>query len=269
MTAAIIPVVFHGDTVDCVRDDAGTVWVSVARVCESLGLDRRAQQRRLADAEGTPWAVGAVTALTAPGADGKAYKQTFINLDVLPMWLATIETKRVDVAARPKLIAYQRECARVLRDYFFAGAALNPAATLEQKRATASLAVQRWVAEELEDHPALWNGPLVEALARLWRVRPKVEQAGGFPVGLLRAVQRVYRVVLGDDLYEAMRKKSGFGDDRDKRYNALREDGYLRLSRELGKVEILAQTSQSKSEFNAKLSSYFAGRPLQAVLGWA
>lgn len=265
MSATIIPVVFHGDTVDCVRDADGTVWVVLAPVCARLGVEVTAQRRKLQEIDH----VARVAKIATLKSDGHVFDQWAVDLDGLPAWLMSISLKRVAPDVRPLLKSYQADCSRVLRDYFFAGAALNPAATLEQKRATASLAVQRWVAEELEDHPALWNGPLVEALARLWRVRPKVEQAGGFPVGLLRAVQRVYRVVLGDDLYEAMRKKSGFGDDRDKRYNALREDGYLRLSRELGKVEILAQTSQSKREFKAKLESYFAGRPLQADLGWA
>ncbi len=35
------------------------------------------------------------------------------------MWLATIDVNRVRPEAREKLIAYQRECAKVLRDHFF------------------------------------------------------------------------------------------------------------------------------------------------------
>lgn len=42
-----------------------------------------------------------------------------IHLDSLPMWLATIEASRVAEHVRSKLITYQKECARVLRDHFF------------------------------------------------------------------------------------------------------------------------------------------------------
>jgi P22_AR N-terminal domain len=266
VTSAIVKVPFQGDDIDCARV-GDVVRVSVRRLCDLLGLDRNAQQQRLRDEDRCPWAVGCVTHLTAPGADGKSYRQLFIDLDALPMFLATVDASRVAASVRAKLVAYQRECAKALRDYFVKGAALNPNATLEQ-RVSVSFAVQRWLAEELVDHPALWNGPLVEALARLWKVPAKVEQAGGFPVGLISIVRRVYLTVLGPELYEAMRRKTGFGDDRDKRYKALKEEGYLRLSRELGKVEMLAQTCQSKREFLDKFYSYYAGRPLQAQFGW-
>ncbi len=35
------------------------------------------------------------------------------------MWVATIDTSRVSPAARPKLVLFQREAAKVLRDHFF------------------------------------------------------------------------------------------------------------------------------------------------------
>jgi hypothetical protein len=57
--------------------------------------------------------------IVAVAEDGKEREMLFVHLDCLPMWLATIEASRVKEDVRPKLIAYQKECARVLRDHFF------------------------------------------------------------------------------------------------------------------------------------------------------
>jgi hypothetical protein len=109
----MVEVQFHGDRIQATR--AGErVWVVVKRVCEALGIDHDSQRKRLLR---TPWAVTAM--MTATGPDGKNYEVACLDLDALPMWLATIEVSRVRPEAREKLIAYQRECARVLRDHFF------------------------------------------------------------------------------------------------------------------------------------------------------
>lgn len=109
----IVKVPFHGDELECVRDDRG-VWVSVRRACESLGMDPDGQRRRL---QRQPWAV--TDMMSATGPDGKTYEACCVHLDSLPMWLATIEASRVKEETREKLVAYQREAARVLRDHFF------------------------------------------------------------------------------------------------------------------------------------------------------
>jgi len=109
----IVQVPFYGDTLDAIQDDRG-VWVGVKRACENVEVSSDAQARRL---QRSPWAV--TTMMVATGADGKSYEMLFVHLDSLPMWLATIEASRVKDDVRPKLIAYQKECARVLRDHFF------------------------------------------------------------------------------------------------------------------------------------------------------
>lgn len=118
---AIEVVQFHGDEIQAVRGEDEQVWVVVKRVCEALEIDDRSQRKRL---DRCPWAVGVMMTATAP--DGKTYQTFCLSLDSLPMWLATIDVKRVKAEARDKLIAYQRECAHVLRDHFF-GRAMQPA----------------------------------------------------------------------------------------------------------------------------------------------
>lgn len=110
---ALVHVPFHGDTLDATRAPDGRVWVSVRRVCEALGIQPHGQAEKL---KTKPWAVTQMICATGP--DGKRYESFCLDLDSLPMWLATIDTRRVKGAAREKLVVYQREAARVLRDYF-------------------------------------------------------------------------------------------------------------------------------------------------------
>ncbi len=42
-----------------------------------------------------------------------------ISLKSLPMWLATIDERKVKPDTRPKLVRYQKEVARVLTEHFF------------------------------------------------------------------------------------------------------------------------------------------------------
>jgi hypothetical protein len=109
----IVEIPFYGDVVQA-TEAKGEVWVVLARVCDHLGIDTASQARRL---KSKPWACTVMMTAQLPG-DGQTRELFCLSLDCLPMWLATIETSRVAVAVRCKLIAYQKECARVLRDHF-------------------------------------------------------------------------------------------------------------------------------------------------------
>jgi hypothetical protein len=119
----LVEVPFYGDAIQAVRDGEA-VSVVLKRVCESLGVDPEGQRQRLRDPNRAPWAVTCMTQATGP--DGKNYEVFCIDLECLPMWLATIDASRVKPEAKFKLLAYQKECARVLRDHFF-GRASSPA----------------------------------------------------------------------------------------------------------------------------------------------
>lgn len=92
------------------------------RVCAALGIDDSTQQVKL---KGKAWATTGF--IPAVDASGKVRIQFCIDLDSLPMWLATIEPSRVSEDIRPTLSRYQVECARVLRDYFFGQQNAEPA----------------------------------------------------------------------------------------------------------------------------------------------
>jgi P22_AR N-terminal domain len=104
---------FDGDNLQTVREGE-RVWVVLKRACEALGLDAATQAEKLKE---KAWSVTGL--IPATGNDAKTYEMFCVDLDTLPMWLATIDVGRVRPEAREKLIAYQRECARVLRDHFF------------------------------------------------------------------------------------------------------------------------------------------------------
>jgi hypothetical protein len=119
---------FQGDVLEVVRQ-GDDLFVSLRAVCGALGVDVESQRKKLA---GQPWAVTVM--ITATGPDGKRYEMTGVHLDTLPLWLATISASKVAEEVRPKLVAYQREAARVLADHFLGrrGVAALTADTIRQ-----------------------------------------------------------------------------------------------------------------------------------------
>ena len=110
--SSLVPFNFHGDTIDVV-EKGDTLWVSVRRVCEALGIDLATQYRKLKTA---PWArIGLEPIRDANGRNQPAF---LVDLDSLPMWLVGITPSRVSQEIRDKLILYQKDAARVLRDHF-------------------------------------------------------------------------------------------------------------------------------------------------------
>lgn len=124
--SAIVEVPFYGDKIQACREGEA-VSVVIKRVCEALGIDHARQLQKL---KSKPWAT--VGLMSTVAEDGKSRDVACVNLDALPMWLATIEPSRVSESVRAKLAAYQTECARVLRDHFF-GRAVAPVAPVDQQ----------------------------------------------------------------------------------------------------------------------------------------
>lgn len=122
-----VQVPFHGDTLEAVQDENGKVWVSLKRGCENLGLSIQGQLSKL---KGKPWAVVKENFTTGP--DGKTYSMAMIDLDCLPMWLATIDPRKVKEQIREKLARYQREAAKVLADHFYGRKPAQPAFDMGQ-----------------------------------------------------------------------------------------------------------------------------------------
>lgn len=110
---SVVHVPFHGETIGAVHDGA-RVMVPLRPLCDRLGLEPNAQRKRL---QRQPWTTAAMMAVVA--ADGRSRELYCLDLESFPMWLATIETRRVRPEVRAKLEHYQREAAQVLRKHFF------------------------------------------------------------------------------------------------------------------------------------------------------
>lgn len=105
----------------------GKPEVALRHVCDAIGIDYSKQLRKL---KAKSWAVVALRSTT--GADGKTYEMAMIDRRTFTMWLATIDTNRVNDTARPILEAFQAEAADALDAYFNDGGAINPSATTDQ-----------------------------------------------------------------------------------------------------------------------------------------
>lgn len=99
----------------------GEPHVIVKPAIESLGLSYSRQAKKLRERS---WAVVVQTATT--GADGKTYEMAAATVETFLMLLATVNEHRVAEPVRPVLVAFQRESAQALRDYWTRGHAVNP-----------------------------------------------------------------------------------------------------------------------------------------------
>ena len=98
----------------------GKPFVPLRPMCEAIGVDVDGQRRKLDQAG---WA--RTELISVRDSAGRMQKAVALDADHVPMWLATIQVSRVAEAARPVLIAYQREAATALRDYFYRGVAVQ------------------------------------------------------------------------------------------------------------------------------------------------
>ncbi len=127
MTAQVQLVPFYGDQIEAVKDEAGKVHVGLRRCCASIGIAFSVQLRKLRQKS---WASVTEMVTQAQG-DCQQRLYTMISLDSLPMWLATIDEKKVLPHVRDKLIRYQKEAAAVLARHFFPKSLPEPVKTID------------------------------------------------------------------------------------------------------------------------------------------
>ncbi|WP_372400741.1 phage antirepressor N-terminal domain-containing protein (plasmid) [Azospirillum sp. HJ39] len=111
----IVPFPPTGDTLWACRNDDGRVVVSVRPICEALGLTWGSQFNRI---KRTPSLSTTIFMMKTVAADGKVREVLCLPLDLIPGWLFGVDVNRVKPELRDRLIAYQRECHRVLFDHF-------------------------------------------------------------------------------------------------------------------------------------------------------
>lgn len=111
----LVKVPFDDGEILCVTNQAGE-HVVIKPMCEQMGLDSQAQQRRL---QRTAWGrtCTAIMAVQLPG-DQQRREVFCLHRKRVAMWLATLDTRRVRPEVRPFLEALQERAADVLDAYF-------------------------------------------------------------------------------------------------------------------------------------------------------
>ena len=123
MTALLEAVPFPptGDLLWARRDDDGRVFVAVRAIVVAIGLDWKSQFSRI---KRSPVLGPTVVIMTTVAADCKAREALCLPLDMIPGFLMGIDVNRVKAGLRDRLIAFQRECHRVLAAHVLAGLVL-------------------------------------------------------------------------------------------------------------------------------------------------
>jgi len=115
--AALVRVPFDGDELAIVRDDTGA-WLVLPTACAYLGVRDHGQVQRL---QRTPWAEGWVQKMCTHDALGRAQPTWCLHLDIVPMWLATLQPRAVRPELREKLVRYKCGVTRALRGAVYGG----------------------------------------------------------------------------------------------------------------------------------------------------
>jgi hypothetical protein len=149
--AAIVPVEqraidFYGDELVAVRDEDGTVWVPVRRLCEALGVSRSGQIERI---QRDPVLSDEVRTSRVTRPDGRVYEMECLPLKFVRAWLFGINATRVKTELRDKLIAYQREVIEVIDRHFSQAPAPTPSTALMQIREL-GLAIAHMAEQQME-----------------------------------------------------------------------------------------------------------------------
>lgn len=104
-------VTFYGNEIEAVRvKDTGAIFVPISRLCDNLGITRARQARRIGEHPVLRRGFNTLT-LETPGGPQKTQ---CLRLDMIPLWLAGINTNRVNEEIRNKLTRYQTEVSTIL-----------------------------------------------------------------------------------------------------------------------------------------------------------
>jgi hypothetical protein len=112
-------VTFYDDQVRSWKDPDGRVFVVLRDPFMALGLNPTQQIERL---KSNPLYEGYLQCSDIRVLVGSGVERTFemdgIDIEMLPMCLAQLNLNQINETHRPKLLRYQRECAKVLRDHW-------------------------------------------------------------------------------------------------------------------------------------------------------
>lgn len=111
---ALHQLMFRGQRLICLEQD-DQVWVVMRPVVEGMGLDWKSQSVKLNDSK-ERFSVVVIT--TQIEGDDQNRAVVCLPLEELFGWLMTVNHNRVKPEIRDTVLAYQKECARVLAAHF-------------------------------------------------------------------------------------------------------------------------------------------------------
>jgi len=117
-------VVFYDDELVAIRADDGHIYVSFRHLCDSLGVSRQSQMVKVREHDVLNEGYKGGTIITPPSPSGRGggrQQASLLRVDLVPMWLTTINASRVKKEVRDKIKRYQREAAKVLWEAFQQG----------------------------------------------------------------------------------------------------------------------------------------------------
>lgn len=116
-------VTLYDEELVAVRGEDEKIYVAVRHMCNALGIDQRSQRRRIQNHSIISEGYVRGDILTPPGKRGGGGRQQtgLLRVDLVPLWLAGIETGKVSEEKREKLESFQREAATVLWEAFQQG----------------------------------------------------------------------------------------------------------------------------------------------------
>lgn len=110
--AEMVP--FHTEKIQSWKDETGDIKIGMRQTANTFGLAWAGQYVKLTKGYLYKDSIG-ITMIETPGGPQPVLG---LSLDMLPTWLLSIEPAKVSASIRDKLILYQKECARVLKDYW-------------------------------------------------------------------------------------------------------------------------------------------------------
>lgn len=158
----ITTVNFRNDTLFAVERDDG-VFVAIKPICDSLGIDWKAQRNRI---DRTAVLAKGRVITTLPSVGGPQ-ETVCLRLDLINGWLFGIDASRVRAESQDLVAAYQEECHAVLFRHFY-GRSMDqrvsgaPAEHVGEPRSDEPMNIRRQlVAEARQTHS-------VQAARELW-----------------------------------------------------------------------------------------------------
>ena len=113
MEQEIQTITFQGNQILTV-EKGDIQYVAMKPLCESIGLNWRAQYNRI---KRHAFLIEGVVMMTTPSKGGMQ-ETLMLPINFLQGWLFTVDANRVNVEIRDQLIIYQKECFDVLNNYW-------------------------------------------------------------------------------------------------------------------------------------------------------